>query len=155
MKTVDRHDPSQATTAYPRVRSSQNARVMTNRVNGCLAAVFDRAWIILTTGARGFMKVPRWLYCTSSRHPYPENEYYSFACRLVKFIISLSGSVIRVTDDTCGLKDGKKEGLSGRDVYIVFNYWDLITHKSGCSITVSWILFDSPAVCSCVANRRK
>jgi len=63
MKTVDRDDSSRATTAYARVRSSRNARVMTTRVNGCSAAVFDRAWIILTTGARGFMKVPRWLYC--------------------------------------------------------------------------------------------
>jgi len=43
--------------------SSRYARVMTTRVNGCLAAVFDRAWIILTTGVRGFMKVPRWPYC--------------------------------------------------------------------------------------------
>jgi len=64
MKTVDRDDSSRATTAYPRVRSSRNARVMTTRVKGCSAAVFDRAWIILTTGARGFMKVPRWLYCS-------------------------------------------------------------------------------------------
>ena len=63
-KTVDRGDPSRATTANPRVRSSRNARVMTTRVNGCSTAVFDRAWIILTTGVRGFMKVPRWLYCT-------------------------------------------------------------------------------------------
>ena len=62
-KTVDRDDPSRATTANPRVRSSRNARDMTTRVNGCSAAVFDRAWIILTTVARGFMKVPRWLYC--------------------------------------------------------------------------------------------
>ena len=59
-KTVNRDDPSRATTANPRVRSSRNARDMTN---GCSAAVFDRAWIILTTVARGFMKVPRWLYC--------------------------------------------------------------------------------------------
>jgi len=62
-KAVDRADPSRATTANPRVRSSRNARVMTTRVNGCSAAAFDRAWIILTTGVRGFMKVPRWLYC--------------------------------------------------------------------------------------------
>ena len=63
MKNVDRDNPSRATTANPRLRSSRNARVMTTRVNGCSAAVFDRAWIILTTGVRGFMKVPRWLYC--------------------------------------------------------------------------------------------
>jgi len=62
-KTVDRDDPSRATTANPRVRSSRYARVMITRVNGCSAAVFDRAWIIQTTGVRGFMKVPRWLYC--------------------------------------------------------------------------------------------
>ena len=61
-KTVDRDDPSRATTANPRVRSSRYARAMTTRVNGCSAAVFDRAWIILITGVRGFMKVPRWLY---------------------------------------------------------------------------------------------
>ena len=67
-KTVDRDDPSRATTANPRVRSSRYARVMTTRVNGCSAAVFDRAWIILTTGVRGFMKVPRWLYCNSTFH---------------------------------------------------------------------------------------
>jgi len=65
-KTVDREDPSRATTANPRVQSSGYARVMTTRVNGCSAAVFDRAWIIQTTGVRGFMKVPRWLYCTWS-----------------------------------------------------------------------------------------
>ena len=58
-KSVDRDNPSRVTTANPRVRSSRNARVMTTRVNGCSAAVFDRAWIILTTGVRGFMKVPR------------------------------------------------------------------------------------------------
>jgi len=29
-------------------------------------SVFDRAWIILTTGGRGFMKVPRWLYCNKN-----------------------------------------------------------------------------------------
>jgi len=62
-KTVDRDDPLRATTANPRVRSSRYPRVMTTRVNGC--SVFDRAWIILTTGVRGFMKVPRWLYCIS------------------------------------------------------------------------------------------
>jgi len=66
---------------------------------------------------------------------YPEHEYYIFDCRLVKFINLLSGTDIRVTDDTCG----KKESLSGRDIYIVFNYWELITHKSGCSFSVSWI----------------
>jgi len=65
-KTVDRDDPSQAITANPRVRSSRYARVMTTRVNGFSVAVFDRAWIILTTGVRGFMKVPRWLYCNLS-----------------------------------------------------------------------------------------
>jgi len=64
-KTVDCNDPSRATTASPRVRSSRYARVMTTGVNWCSAAVFDRAWIILTTGVRGFMKVPRWLYCKS------------------------------------------------------------------------------------------
>ena len=63
-KTVDRDDPSRATTANPRVRSSRNARVMTTRVNGCSVAVFDRVWIILTTAVRGFMKVPRWPYCS-------------------------------------------------------------------------------------------
>jgi len=62
-KTVNRDDPSRATTANPRVQSSRNARVITTRVNGCSAAVFDRAWIILTTGVREFMQVPRWLYC--------------------------------------------------------------------------------------------
>jgi len=64
-KTVDRDDPSRATTANPRVRSSRYARVMTTRVNGCSTAVFDRALIILTTVVRGFIKVPRWLYCIS------------------------------------------------------------------------------------------
>jgi len=67
-KTVDRDDSSRATTANPRVRSSRYARVMTTRVNGCSAAVLDRAWIILTTGVRGFMKVPRWLYCKTHMH---------------------------------------------------------------------------------------
>ena len=69
-KTVDRNDPSRATTANPRVRSSRYARVMTTRVNGCSAAVFDRAWIFLTTGVRGFMKVSLWLYCSLAPSPW-------------------------------------------------------------------------------------
>jgi len=83
-KTVDRDDPSRATTANPRVRSSRYARAMTTRVNGCSAAVFDRAWIILTTGVRRYMKVPRWLYCRAVLYCLLKMHYFS-CCFLYKF----------------------------------------------------------------------
>jgi len=49
-------------------------------------------------------------------------------------VILLSETDINVTDDSCG----QTEGLYGGDVYIVFNYWELISDNRACTISVSW-----------------